>query len=55
MIGVTDIGVPVLGRHGRAVASIVVPYLNRHGAPPRHEDVLRELLKTSQAIADGLA
>ena len=55
VIGVTDIGVPVLGRHGRAVASIVVPYLNRHGAPPRHEDVLRELLKTSQAIADGLA
>jgi len=24
VIGVTDIGVPVLGRHGRAVASIVV-------------------------------
>jgi DNA-binding IclR family transcriptional regulator len=55
VIGVTDIGVPVLGRHGRAVASIVVPYLNRHGAPARHDDVLRDLLKTSQAIADGLA
>jgi DNA-binding IclR family transcriptional regulator len=54
VIGVTDIGAPILGRHGRAVASIVVPYLNRHGAAPRHQNVLQDLLTTSQAIAEGL-
>lgn len=55
VIGVTDIGVPILGRHGRAVASIVIPYLNRHGAPPRHQKVLRDLISTTQIIADGLS
>jgi DNA-binding IclR family transcriptional regulator len=54
VVGVTDIGVPILGRHGRAIASMVVPYLNRHGAAPRHQSVLGGLLRTSQAIADGL-
>jgi DNA-binding IclR family transcriptional regulator len=54
VIGVTDIGAPILGKHGRAVASIVVPYLNRHGAAPRHRKVVRDLLRTSQIIADGL-
>jgi DNA-binding IclR family transcriptional regulator len=54
VVGVTDIGVPILGKHGRAIASIVVPYLNRHGAAPRHRNVLHDLLKTSQDIADGL-
>jgi len=54
VVGVTDIGVPILGRHGRAIASMVVPYLNRHGAPPRHQNVLQDLIKTSQDIADDL-
>ena len=55
VIGVTDIGVPILGKHGRAIASIVVPYLNRHGAPPRHQNVLRDLLEMSQGVAASLA
>jgi DNA-binding IclR family transcriptional regulator len=54
VIGVTDIGAPILGKHRRAVASIVIPYLNRHGAAPRHRKVVRDLLRTSQIIADGL-
>jgi DNA-binding IclR family transcriptional regulator len=54
VVGVTDIGAPILGKHGRATASIVVPYLNRHGSPPRHKNVLRDLLATSQGIADEL-
>jgi DNA-binding IclR family transcriptional regulator len=55
VVGVTDIGVPILGKHGRAIASIVVPYLNRHGAPARHQNVLRDLLEMSQGIAASVA
>jgi DNA-binding IclR family transcriptional regulator len=54
VIGVTDIAVPILGKHGRAIASMVVPYLNRHGTTPRHRYVLDDLLKTSHDIANGL-
>jgi DNA-binding IclR family transcriptional regulator len=54
VVGVTDIGAPILGKHGRAVASIVVPYLNRHGAAPRHENVLQELIATCRSISDAL-
>lgn len=54
VIGVTDIGAPILGKHGRAIASIVVPCLNRHGTPPRHESILADLVATCRAIAAGL-
>jgi DNA-binding IclR family transcriptional regulator len=54
VVGVTDIGAPILGRHGRAVAAIVVPYLNRHRAEPRHDSVLADLVATCRAIADEL-
>ena len=58
VIGVTDIGAPILGKHGRAVASIVVPYLNRHGAAPRHQNVFatcsRRAKPSLTALADGV-
>ena len=55
VVGVTDIGAPILGSQGRAVASIVVPYLNRHGAEPRHESVLHELIGTCRTIGEALS
>ncbi|MCZ8101604.1 MAG: IclR family transcriptional regulator [Burkholderiales bacterium] len=54
VVGVTDIGAPILGRHGRAMAAIVVPYLNRHRAKPEHDSVLADLVATCRAIADEL-
>jgi DNA-binding IclR family transcriptional regulator len=54
VVGVTDIGAPILGRHGRAMAAIVVPYLNRHRAKPEHDNVLADLVATCRAIADEL-
>jgi len=54
MLGVTDISAPILDRQGRAIASIVIPYLNRRNARPRHEEALAELLATCRAIAAEL-
>ena len=54
VIGVTDIGAPILGRHGRAMAAIVVPYLNRHRSRPEHDKVLADLVTTCGAIANEL-
>lgn len=55
MPGVTDISAPILDRQGRAVASIVIPYLNRLSTRRRHEEVLTELLATCRGIAAELA
>lgn len=55
VIGVTDIGAPILGRHGRAMAAIVVPYLNRHRARPEHDKVLTDLVTTCRDIANELS
>lgn len=54
VIGVTDIGAPILDKRGRAIASIVVPYLNRHKTPSRHESVLSALLETCRHISAAL-
>lgn len=54
VVGVTDIGAPILGRHGRAIAAIVVPYLHRHGVPPRHASVLETLQQTCLTISESL-
>jgi DNA-binding IclR family transcriptional regulator len=54
VIGVTDIAAPVLDRNRRALASIVVPYLKRHGSAPRHDRVLNLLLETCRVISDAL-
>lgn len=54
MPGVTDISAPILDRQGRAVASIVIPYLDRLSARTRHEEVLAELLASCRAISADL-
>lgn len=54
VVGVTDIGAPILGRHGRAVAAIVVPYLNRHRAKPRHDAIAADLVATCRGIAEAM-
>ena len=54
VVGVTDIAAPILDRNRRALASIVVPYLTRHGSAPRHDSVLDLLLETCRVIGDAL-
>src|SRR3546814_13632669 len=54
VVGVTDIGAPILDRDGRGLASIVVPYLNRHGSTPHHDPVLEQLLACCRGIPDAL-
>ncbi|WID96605.1 IclR family transcriptional regulator [Bosea vestrisii] len=54
VVGVTDISAPILDRRGQAIASIVVPYLNRHEARPKHREALAELLATCREIAGQL-
>ena len=55
ILGITDIGCPILRPDGSALASIVVPYLNRHGALARHEEVRDHLAQTCREIAEALA
>jgi len=55
VVGVTDIGAPVLDRTGRAVAGIVIPYLNRHRERPRHGPVLAALANACAQVSEGLA
>ena len=55
VVGVTDIGCAVLGPDGRAVASIVVPHLNRHGAATHIDSILSALRKTCTEITASLA
>lgn len=54
VMGVTDIAAPILDREGRAVASIVVPYLTRRGAAAVPNSVLRPLLETCREISAAL-
>jgi DNA-binding IclR family transcriptional regulator len=54
VVGVTDIAAPILDRDRRAVASIVVPYLKRHGAAPRDDRVLGLVLETCKVIGEAL-
>ena len=54
VVGVTDIGAPILGKHGRAIAAIVIPHLDRHGITPQHERVLESLRATCKTISDEL-
>ena len=53
-IGITDIGAPILDRQGHALAGLTVPYMNRRGSPPRHEQVLQLLLQTCRSISEAL-
>ncbi len=54
VVGVTDIGCAVLGPDGRAIASIVVPHLNRHGTAPDIDSILTALQKTCTEITGNL-
>lgn len=54
VVGVTDIGVPLLGPDGRAHASIVVPHLRRHGTTAPIETILAALRKSGQEISAEL-
>lgn len=53
-VGVTDICAPILGRQERAIASIVVPCLNRRGPTLRHNDVIPPLIETCRGVSDAL-
>lgn len=54
VVGVTDIGVPLLGPDGQAIASIVVPYLSRHGSTAPIETILEGLKRAGEAISAQL-
>ncbi len=54
VVGVTDIGAPILSRQGRAIAAIVVPCLARHGAAAPHERVLALVRQTCETISEAL-
>ncbi len=54
VVGITDIGCPILGADGSALASLVVPYLNRHGAMARHGEVRSQLSQTCREISEAL-
>lgn len=54
VVGVTDIGVPILAADGRAIASIVVPHLRRHGKAPQIEAIREALLAAAQEISASL-
>ncbi len=54
VVGVTDIGVPLLGPDGRAVASIVVPHLRRHGTAAPIDAILSALEKAGTEISAEL-
>ena len=54
VVGVTDIGVPLLGPDGRAVASIVVPHLRRHGTASPIDAILTALQKAGAEISTQL-
>lgn len=54
VVGVTDVCAPIFGTPRCAIASIVVPYLDRHGAPAnRHDEVLHSLIETCRNIRLG--
>jgi len=54
VVGVTDICAPIFNGEERAIASIVVPCLNRHGAATRHEDITVPLIAACRSIGDAL-
>lgn len=54
VVGVTDIGVPLIGPDGRAVASIVVPHLRRHGTTAPIETILAALERAGAEISAAL-
>ena len=54
VVGGTDIGVPLLGPDGRAIASIVVPHLRRHGMASPINAILTALGTAGEEISSQL-
>jgi DNA-binding IclR family transcriptional regulator len=54
VVGVTDIGVPLIAPDGRALAAIVVPHLRRHGATAPIETILAALERAGADIGAQL-
>lgn len=54
VVGITDIGAPILDRNHHAIASIVVPYLNRHEETPKHAAVAKLVRETCRDISKGI-
>lgn len=53
-VGITDICCPILGPDGRAVASVIIAYVDRHGHPVRHDAVLQQLQDICRQIGSSL-
>jgi DNA-binding IclR family transcriptional regulator len=54
VVGITDIGAPILDLNHHAIASIVVPYLNRHEEAPKHASVAKLVRETCREISKGI-
>lgn len=54
IVGITDLCAPILDRNGRAVASVVIPCLQRHGAAPRYDAIRTALVETCREIGEAL-
>lgn len=53
-VGITDICAPIIGPDGDAVASVIVSYVDRHGRPARHVEVLEQLRAACAGIGAAL-
>lgn len=53
-VGVTDICAPIIGPEGDAVASVIVSYVERHGRPVRHAEVLEQLKAACAGVGAAL-
>lgn len=53
-VGITDVCGPVFGRDGHAVASIIIPHVDRVSEKPDHAAVLEKVLATCARISGRL-
>ncbi|WP_425053483.1 IclR family transcriptional regulator [Psychromarinibacter sp. S121] len=54
-IGITDICCPIFGPQGTAIASIVIPFVNRHNRPDGRQHALEVLRRACNRISDKLS
>ena len=53
VVGITDIGCPVLDGQGDALAALIVPFVNRVAQRPDQDTVLEAVLAAARAIAEA--
>ncbi|MBU0805029.1 MAG: IclR family transcriptional regulator [Alphaproteobacteria bacterium] len=53
-VGVTDVCAPVLDKSGKAIASVVMPCLQKIGNASGFEDIRNSLVETCREISSGL-